>query len=297
MVHDPEQLRRELDEIHVDLAVLFPDHLLKLPVLTQSEYAAALARGYNAWLADLWLSHDRGLLGAIIACPQDPEDAAREIRKYGAHPEVVGIFLPCAGVDPLYGHRRYDPIWEAAQETDLPVLMHSVGITHPVFPFQNHGFDTEMGRHAISHTFSIMVNLVHMLTTGVLVRFPDVRICVTEIGISWLPFLMHRLDKEYIEHRNEVPFLDRRPSEYLKGIWVATQPIEEPEDLADIATMIDLFDGERKTVFASDWPHHDFDHPMKLDQVPLTPEARRRIFGANALELFNIDATGRRLAL
>jgi hypothetical protein len=48
-------------------------------------------------------------------------------------------------------------------------------------------------------------------------------------------------------------------------------------------------------MFATDWPHHDFDHPAKLNQVPFSDEAKRKIFGANALELFKIDAEGRRL--
>ena len=77
MVHTPEQMAAELAEIHVDLAVLFPDHLLKLPVLPQADYAAALARAYNAWLVDQWTSRHAALLGAIVACPQDPADAAR----------------------------------------------------------------------------------------------------------------------------------------------------------------------------------------------------------------------------
>ncbi|MDQ3238278.1 MAG: amidohydrolase, partial [Actinomycetota bacterium] len=43
MVHDAEQMRRELDEIHVDIGILFPDHFLKIPVISQTEYASALA--------------------------------------------------------------------------------------------------------------------------------------------------------------------------------------------------------------------------------------------------------------
>ena len=126
MVWDQDQMRAELDEIHTDLAVLFPDHLLKLPVLTQTDYASALARAYNAWLVDQWTSVEKGLLGTIIACPHDPQDAAREIEKYAKHPEIVGVYLPCAGLDPLWGDRKYDPIWEAAEAADLAVLLHSV---------------------------------------------------------------------------------------------------------------------------------------------------------------------------
>jgi predicted TIM-barrel fold metal-dependent hydrolase len=291
----PEQARGELKAMDIDLAILFPDHLLKIAVLTQIDYASALARAYNAWLTDQWVSTEHGLLGNVIACPQDPEDAAREIRRYASHPSIVGVYIPLAGVDPLYGNRKYDPIWDAAQETGLPVLLHAVNVVHPVYPFQTHGYTTGMARHATSHTFSIMVNLVDMLTNGVMSRFPDMRICSTEAGIAWLPWLMYRLDKEYVSFRREVPWLDRRPSEYLKDIWLGTQPIEEPEDMADIATLIQLCDAEDKVMFASDWPHNDFDHPSKVDQIPLSPEARRKIFATNALELFRIDDQGRKL--
>ena len=138
MVHTAGQMRRELDEIHVDIGVLFPDHFLKIPVITQVDYASALARAYNSWLLEEWCSPENGLLGCILACPQDPEDAAREIEKYANEPGMVGVFLPCAGLERLWGHRQYDPIYEAAQAADLPVLMHSVTVIHPVFPFNTH---------------------------------------------------------------------------------------------------------------------------------------------------------------
>ena len=77
MVHTPEQMVAELRAIDVDLAVLFPDHLLKIAVLPQADYAAALARAYNAWLIEEWTSRHPALLAAIVACPQDPADAAR----------------------------------------------------------------------------------------------------------------------------------------------------------------------------------------------------------------------------
>jgi uncharacterized protein len=297
MVHTAEQMRAELSEIHVDIAVLFPDHLLKLAMITQADYAAALARAYNAWLLETWCSQEKGLLGCVIACPQDPEDAAREIRRYAREPGIAGVYLPCAGLDPLWGHRRYDPIYEAAQETDLPVLLHSVTVVHPVFPFNLHVFETEFGRHICGHTFSIMANLVHMISAGVPVRYPDLRVALTEVGISWVPFLMNRMDKEYLERRREIPILEERPSYYMKKFYYATQPVEEPENLQDLVTLMNLYDGEDTTIFASDWPHHDFDHPSKVHQIPFTNEVRRKVFGENALRLFKLDAQGRRLNL
>jgi hypothetical protein len=292
LVSSPAQMRDELAKIHVDVGVLFPDNLLKIALLTQAEYAAALARAYNAWLVENWCDPQHGLLGCIIAVPQSPADAAREIAKYVDDSRIVGVYLPCAGVEPLWGHRSYDPIYDAAQQANLPVLLHSVTVTHPVFPFNNHGFDTEIARHALSHTFSIIANLTSMITTGVPVRFPELRVASFEAGLSWVPFIMLRLDKEYLERRPDVPFLTERPSHYLKQYYYGTQPIEEPHELSKIVKLVEVFEGETQTVFASDWPHHDFDHPMKLAQVPFTPETLGRIFGGNALKLFNLDERG-----
>ncbi len=113
--------------------------------------------------------------------------------------------------------------------------------------------------------------------------------------MAWMPWLMMRLDKEYLERRRDVPFLTERPSHYLKKVYVNTQPMEEPDDLQDLVTLMNLFDGEDRMMYASDWPHHDFDHPMKLDQVPFSDVARRKVFGENALRLLNMDRSGRRL--
>jgi hypothetical protein len=294
-VFDKDQMRTELNQIDVNLGLLFPDHLLKLPVLTQTDYAAAIARAYNHWLVDNWTSQKDGLLGLIVACPHDPQDAARQIAKYADHPEMVGVYLPCAGLDPLWGNPKYHPIFEAAQHYELPVLLHSVTVTHPVFPFNNHGFDTELARHATSHTFSLIVNLVDMITRGTFTRFPRLRVGVSEAGISWMPWLMMRMDKEFLERRRDVPFLREKPSHYLKQVYICTQPIEEPDDLGDLVKVMELFDGENTTMFASDWPHHDFDHPMKFAQVPFTEEVLQKVMGGNALRFLNIDNTGRRL--
>jgi uncharacterized protein len=176
----------------------------------------------------------------------------------------------------------------------LPVLLHSVTVIHPVFPWQIQGFDTEMARHTIAHPFAVMANLVSMITTGVPVRFPDLQIAFIEAGVSWVPFIMNRLDKEYIERRREVPFLEQRPSHYIRKFYFGTQPVEEPENPEDLVTLIKLYGGEETTMFASDWPHHDFDHPRKVFQLPMSAEGRRKIMGENAMRFFKIDAQGRR---
>jgi predicted TIM-barrel fold metal-dependent hydrolase len=128
-----------------------------------------------------------------------------------------------------------------------------------------------------------------MMETGVPARFPKLDIVFTEGGVGWVPWIMLRLDKEYMERRRDVPWLTDRPSTYIRKMWFATQPIEEPEHLHDMATLLTLFGGEDSVMFASDWPHHDFDHPMKVMQIPVSHEVRRKLMGANALRLLKLE--------
>ena len=155
---------------------------------------------------------EKGLLGCIIACPHDPQDAAREIEKYADHPEIVGVYLPCAGLDPLWGHRMYDPIWEAARgrrpagaaaqrdrhPPGLPVqqprLRHRAGPPrlqpHVLDHGQHRAHDHDRRRGALSEA-------AHRASPRRASRG-----CRSSCN---------RLDKEYLERRRDVPFLDGAP--------------------------------------------------------------------------------------
>lgn len=282
------QMRRELDDLAIDAGILFPDHLLLLAQLPNDDYAGALARAYNRWMADEWLD-ERGMFGAIVAAPQDPRNAAEEIRRYASNDKVVAVYLPTSAVHPLWGHRCYDPIYSAAQDAGLPVMLHSVTAISPRFPFNVEQFETGVARHVVGHNFAMMANMVDIVTTGVPARFPQVDIVFTEAGIAWVPFMMWKLDKEYNELRRDLPELNDRPSSYIRKMYFATQPIEEPDSPEHLRQIIDMI-GEDQILFASDWPHHDFDHPRAVFDLPFALESRKKILGGNAARLFGFDA-------
>jgi uncharacterized protein len=89
--------------------------------------------------------------------------------------------------------------------------------------------------------------------------------------------------------RDEVPHLKRAPSEYLREhFWVSTQPMEEaerPEHLIDVMDWL----GWDKILFASDYPHWDFDDPFVAVPAGLADEQRRRIYAGNAKALYHLD--------
>lgn len=283
------EMREGLDALHVDGAVLFPDHLLSLAMVRDPAFATALARAYNRWLYERWLTGERSLKGALVIAPQNPEAGAEDIRRYAGAREFACVYLPASGLKILYGHEIYDPVYRAAAEAGLPVVIHSVETVYPAFPFQLEQFRTSLAVHALAHPLSMIANLVSMIETAVPVRFPELKIGFMEAGTGWIPFIANRLDKEYIERRREVPLLQERPSRTMRRFFYGTQPIEEPERRADVLALFELFDGENQAMFASDWPHHDFDHPRHVFALPFSPEARRKIMGLNAARFFGIE--------
>ena len=283
------EMREGLDDLHVDQAVLFPDHLLALAMVRDPAFATTLARAYNRWLHERWLTEERSLKGALVVAPQNPQAGARDILAHAGGREFACVYLPASGLKTLYGDERYDPVYAAASQAGLPVVIHSVEAVYPVFPFQLEQFRTSMAVHALAHPLSMVANLVSMIETGVPVRYPELKIGFMEAGTAWVPFIANRLDKEYIERRREVPLLQERPSRTMRRFYYGTQPIEEPERRADLVSLFELFDGENRAMFASDWPHHDFDHPQHVFGLPFSPEARRRIMGLNAAEFFGLD--------
>ncbi|MGI8475462.1 MAG: amidohydrolase family protein [Thermomicrobiales bacterium] len=285
-VDDAATMRRELTDLGIDVGILFPDHMLLFAPIQQVDYATALSHAYNRWLLDEWCGSEEGLYGVLLACPQNPEDSAKEIAKYAREKKIVGVYLPTAGVNPLWGNRKYDPIFAAAQEADLPVCLHSVTLVSPAFPCQIDQFENHFARQVLSHSFAMMANLTSLIHTCVPARYPGLKVVFTEAGIAWVPYMMWRMDKYYNEYRRTVPFLDRRPSEYMRErMWFATQPIEEPDDPTQLVETIRQI-GEDRIIFASDWPHHDFDHPKALLKLPMPQDLKRRIMGENALAAF-----------
>ena len=283
------EMRQGLDALNVDQAVLFPDHLLSLAMVRDPAFGTALARAYNRWLHERWLSEERSLRGALVIAPQNPEAGAQDISRHAGEREFACVYLPASGLKILYGHEMYDPVYQAAAEAGLPVVIHSVEAVYPAFPFQLDQFRTSMAVHALAHPLSMVANLVSMLETAVPVRFPGLKIGFMEAGTGWIPFIANRLDKEYVERRREVPLLQERPSRTMRRFFYGTQPIEEPERRSDVVALFELFDGENQAMFASDWPHHDFDHPRHVFALPFSAEARRKIMGLNAARFFGIE--------
>ena len=284
---DPATMAEQLlDGFGIDRAVLLGGNVLGLGALPDADAAAAIASAYNEWLCDEWLAFDERFRGALVVAPQDPELAAQEIDRVGDRPGIVQVFLPLINV--LMGRRHYYPIYEAAQRHGLAISVHPNSVDGII-----QGATTMAGgiptyyvewHTALSQIFQ--ANVISMVCHGVFERFPELRLIIAEGGFAWLPDVMWRLDKDWEALRDEVPWVKRRPSEYVVDkVRLTTQPIVEPRRREHLQAMLDMVCAERTLLFSSDYPHWDFDNPLRaLSSLPAPLRDRVRV--ESALELY-----------
>jgi hypothetical protein len=286
-----ETLReRHLDRYGVDVGIVEPDEAAVFSLLPNAQLAAKLCSAYNDFLLERWLQEERRLRGTLVVPAQYPQAAADEIRRMGTRDEFVGVFLPGAARVP-YGNPMYDPIWEAVDELALTVAVHThfegVGIAGPVtaagVPDYYVEYHTLCGSGMYGHFVSILCH-------GIFERFPNARLAMVEGGLVPFVGLLWRLDTNWKSCRTEIPWCRRRPSEYVwEHVRFASQPLESPEDAELLAPAIAGLRPWDTLMYASDFPHWDFDEPEQtLRQLP--QEWRNAVRSKNALEFFRLPA-------
>jgi hypothetical protein len=290
-VKSREAVEEAMAMLDTTQTVLTPTQNLYLGCVQHPELAAALATAYNEWFLDRIAAPDAGLAGACLVAPQRPHDAAEEIDERADEDGVCAVFLPSGGVNPPLGKEQYHPIYEAAEDNGLPVMMHNAAGTMLLsFSAQFQGFDRYLSSHVPTHAMQHMVHLSSMLTKGVPERF-DVDFVIQEAGIGWIPYFMRRFDHEYRAKREDAPLLERLPSEYIRDqFYFTSQPVEGTEDPQYVADTIRHFGGEDSLLFSSDYPHLDFDHSSDLFRVlksQFGTETAAKVYGETALEVFD----------
>jgi predicted TIM-barrel fold metal-dependent hydrolase len=280
--------RQVLGDAEDDFAILLP---LVVPNYVNPEQDADMTAACNSWLADTWLSEYNGhgrYKGTITVSPNNPRAAARAIDEWAGHPHIVGIQVSHAAPAP-YGDERFDPIWSAAVRHGLPVVMHLNSAGAPPSPSYAGYPQYYMEYHAVGHPLTYMAHLASLICRGTFDRFPDLRFVFVEGGFGWVGPMIWRLDKAVRRLRAELPHLRRLPSDYLyEHVRFTSQPSEHlGRGPLQLPTLFDLVDAPRILMFASDYPHWDYDHPKRA--LPrLAKEASERIMFRNACELYGL---------
>jgi uncharacterized protein len=283
-LEDPQSdVGSHLDLTGLRAAVLNPGAATSIAGLASPLLAAEVARAVNEWTADRWLQDDGRLLGSIVVSLADPLRAAQEIRRaVSADARMAQVVI--AYPPRLLGDRWFHPIYEAAAEASLPIVLQSGGdysganpgltaVGNPVTPFEAFvGWEVAGAPH-----------LVSLIVNGVFDRFPQLQVVLSGFGAAWLPAIIWRMDMEYRAGRVSAPAsLTRLPSEYLSGhVRVTTSVLELPADPGDLQRLMSMISGERLMVFGSG--------PLRGDQpdgLAAIPRAWYEHLTRNSAELY-----------
>jgi len=273
-----------MDAMGVDYACLFPTPMLFLGLHPQVEVEVAMCRAYNRWLCDKILAQEPRLISMLYLPFNDPEAAYKTVKDFGDKKGVVGFMVTSPRYKPVHDN-AYIKTYALLEEMGKPLCFHaaynwndqSLSITNRFISV-----------HALGFMWFNMVHMTNWVINGLPERFPKLKTMWIEGGVAWVPFLMQRLDHEYMMRPSEAPVLKKKPSDYMRDMYYSSQPMEI-QDHAAMEQTFRMINAETQLLYSSDYPHWDFDLPSTIYDLPyLSEKAKHNILGGNATRLFKL---------
>ena len=278
---DPQARLGEIAVDGVDGEVLYPTVACFMFGLKDLEFQSACFQAYNNWLADFCAAHPDRLKGFGLMSLASVEHGVQDLHRIRRQGLVGGLIAIYPDEEQQYSEPRYDPLWAAAQDLDMPISLH-------VNTERNFKVKRTMADNATSDVH-IRRSLTFMVTGGVFERFPRLKIISAENDVGWVPYFLERMDYLFDRTRNIYQWTVSRtmlPSEYIRRQVYFT--FMRDSSWVPARHLIGL----DRLMWASDYPHTDSTWPRSreviarmLQDVP--EEERRKITLTNAGELYH----------
>ena len=196
---DPGERLKEMATDGVSAEVLYPTLGLRLFGLDDPALQEACFRVYNDWIIDYCSAAPDRLIGLGMLSMYNVEHAVRELercREAGLRGAIIWQVPP---PEIPFTSDHYEPFWAAAQEMSMPINLHILS---------GHGYNKrralnptpanramEQERSSVNEKLiQAMDALYDLIFSGVLERFPRLRVVMVENEIGWIPFLLDRMD-------------------------------------------------------------------------------------------------------
>jgi predicted TIM-barrel fold metal-dependent hydrolase len=255
------------------------------------ELSLLCVQAYNDWMVEEWCGGSGGRLIPLCLIPLwDSELAVAEVRRNAARGVRAVAFSempPYLGLPSIYS-RYWDPFFATCQETGTVVCMHiGSGTKTPQA--------SPDGPIAVAATIlfgNSVASLTDLLFSGVLHRFPNLRLMYAEAQIGWLPYVLERADDVWDAHRgwsDSQRDCPEPPSTYYRRGQVYSCFFKDSVGIS----LIDQV-GADNIVFETDYPHSDGTWPHSreaaAEQFGHLPQATvDKIARGNAIRLLGLD--------
>ncbi|HEX9879772.1 MAG TPA: amidohydrolase family protein [Candidatus Binatia bacterium] len=284
---DAQARLEDMDRGAIDVNVIYATYVSSYCALRNVGFESALYRAYHRWVSNFCSQGKNRLKWTVFANLRDLQAGMAEV-KYWAERDanLVGIYTPQVGPGgKLLDNPDFHPLYQLAQDLDLPLLVHP-GTGRP--PYTPGSFDMDGSWFLIQsllNPWAGMTAMACLIGGGVFDLFPKLRAAVVETSAGWVPVMVDRMDSHYYASPNHVPNLKRTPRETVEdGRYAHAVDTWESTIEHSVAAM-----GEDLWLFATDYPHKGTQWPNAVSQIVelpgLSESAKTKILGANAMRV------------
>ena len=249
-------------------------------------------RIYNEWLADFCSVAPERLLG-VPMLPPNPESALAELKRIAAMGVFTQVNLQIAVVAPRLHDARWEPVWQALEDTGLVLAWHVTVF----FPPEGDPSRGKMAGH-LTHMKSFITQFldafVDLFAWGILEKHPKMKVVIAESGAGWLPWVVEELDyrhwrlweaEEFWADKGGIP-LKTKPSDLFK------RQIYSTFQQSPVTMRLLEFYGDN-LLWASDYPHPDSIWPNSQPTIQQTmghlpSETIKKLTHDNAAKLYGL---------
>jgi predicted TIM-barrel fold metal-dependent hydrolase len=290
---DPAERLKDMEMDGVEGEVIYTTLGFRQFWFKDAALQQACFRAYNDWLAEYCSYAPKQLAGLALISLYDIEEAVWELqrcRQIGLKGAMIWASPP---EDRPYSAPLYDPFWAAAQDLHMPLSLHAITGMGPESQATR-----AMGREiqpvdrylrAVTGADEVKRTLTVFIFSGVLERFPGLKLVSAENNVGWLPFVIQRWDQAHASSRYmQTTPLTLRPSEYFHRQVYATFI----DDSVGVENRHQI--GIDNIMWSSDYPHTASTWPHSQDIIArdfkAAPEEEKwKIVRENVIALYDLD--------
>lgn len=285
---DPNARVKEMARDGVSAEVVYPTLGLRLYGMEDAALQQACFRAYNDWLIEYCQAAPGRLFGIALISTYDISHAVSELERCRNAGLRGAMVWQVPHPDLPFTSDHYDRFWAAAQDLEMPVSLHILtGFDYSTNLGGLQGLDHYRGAVNLKLA-GIMNSVFDLVFTGVLDRFPRLKLVIVESEIGWLPFAFQQWDYYFERFRSATPLtISKRPSEYFRDQMYATFFNDA------VGGKLLSWWGEDNCLWSTDYPHPNSSWPHSPELLAetighLTPPALEKLVRGNVAQLYGL---------
>ncbi len=254
------------------------------------ELRLAGCRAHNRWLAEFVQSNPGRHAGVALVTMDEPEETAHEIAWARENGLFGGIMLPALqlthdGYESFWHHPRYEPVWAACQDYDMPMTTHA-SAAGPDYGGPRNCASLENG-------FVTFRPFWFLLWSGVFERYPGLKFCPTESS-GMAPLWFNGYFDGYLSKQRRPDqvkdAISMKPSAYWHRQCFIGASAHSSRMEIDFRENI----GVRNIMWGSDYPHPEGTWPVSGERTRelfagVPEDEVRLMIGENCASVYGFD--------